>query len=114
MKISKRAGAESSQSGVDITTTARLLIKKYWASQGNDVWANASKEKINDWLGSDFGRSTLLHLFRLRSGEIAEIRKSSNFYYVAKRSGGGHTIISLQPNYKEPNAAISQKRLETW
>ena len=117
MKLSTRqktAGIEQAQNGVGITTTARMYARQFWASQGNEVWARARNFKVNDMLAMDFAAAELRHLFKLRDGSIAEVRKSKDFFYIAKRMGGSHVIIKLQPNYQEAHPNISKERIEKW
>jgi len=117
MKLSTRhktAGIELAQNGVGVTTTARMYARQHWASQGNEIWARERNNKVNDFLAMDFAVSELRHLFKLKDGSIAEVRKSKNFFYIAKRMGGSHVIIKLQPNYKEAHPNISKERLEKW
>lgn len=117
MKISQRqktAEIELAQNGIGVTTTARMFIRQHWANQGNEIWARARNDKVNDWIAMDFARSEARHLFKLKSGEVAEIRRSNDFVYIAKRMGGSYVIIALQPNYKEVKEEISKRRMEEW
>lgn len=116
-KISYRqkiAEIELAQNGLGVTTTARMYARQYWAGQGNEVWARARNDKVNDWLALDFMRSEPKHLFKLKSGEVAEIRRSTDFSYIAKRMGGSYVIMVLQPTYKEVKEEISKSRFEEW
>ena len=110
----KIAGIEQSQSGIGVSTSARIYARRFYASQGNNIWAVARNDKINDLLAQDFSASEPRHRFKLKSGEIAEIRKSSTFIYVAVMRHGSYDIIVLQKAYKEPRIPdISKKRLES-
>ena len=114
--ISKRhkvAGIEHSQSGIGVSTSARIYARRFYGSQGNTVWAVARNDKVNDLLAQDFSASEPRHRFKLKSGEIAEIRKSSTFVYVAAMRRGTYDIIILQKAYKEPREPeISKRRLQ--
>jgi len=110
----KIAEIELAQNGLGVTTTARMFARAHWAGKGNEVWARARNDKVNDWVAMDFMSSEPKHLFKLKSGEIAEIRKSSDFVYVAKRMGGSYVIMTLQSAYKEATEGISKRRLEEW
>jgi hypothetical protein len=115
--ISKRhrkiAGIEKAKNGIGVSTSARIYARRFYASQGNSVWATARNDKINDLLAQDFAASEPRHRFKLKSGETAEIRKSSTFVYVAVIRQGNYDIIVLQKAYKEPHPEISKKRLES-
>lgn len=109
----KTAGIEQSQSGIGISTSARIYARRFYASQGNNIWAGARNDKINDLLAQDFSASEPMHRFRLKSKEIAEIRKSGTFIYVAVMRRGAYDIIVLQKAYKEAkNPELSRRRLE--
>jgi len=115
--ISKRhkkiAGIEQAQSGIGVSTSARIYARRFYASQGNSVWAAARNDKVNDLLAQDFTNAEPRHRFKLKSGEIAEIRKSGTFIYVAVMRRGSYDIIVLQKAYKEPRQPeISKRRLE--
>jgi hypothetical protein len=114
--ISKRhkiAGIEQSQSGVGVSTSARIYARRFYGSQGNNIWATAPNDKVNDLLAQDFSSSSPMHRFKLKSGEIAEIRKSATFIYVAVMRHGSYDIIVLQKAYKEAKPEISKRRLES-
>ena len=114
--ISKRykkiAGIEQSQGGIGVSTSARIYARKFYASQGNTVWSTARNDKVNDLLAQDFTNSEPMHRFKLKSGEIAEIRKSGTFVYIAAIRRGTYDILVLQEAYKQVNPAISKKRLD--
>lgn len=115
-KISKRykvAGVEQASNGVGVTTSARLYARKYFASQGNNIWASSPNDKLNDLLAMNFAGAQPAHRFKLKSGEVAEIRKSENFYFVAKMAGGNYVIIVIQSAYKEPSEEVRKRRLES-
>lgn len=117
MKISQRvkiAEIELAQNGMGVTTTARMFARNLWASKGNEVWAKARNDKVNDLLAMDFAKGEPQHLFKLKTGEIAEIRSSTDFVYIAKRMGGSYVILALQANYKPVKEEISKRRLEEW
>ena len=110
----KLAGIEKAQNGIGVSTSCRIYARKFYASQGNMIWATARNDKVNDLLAQDFVSANLLHRFKLRSSEIAEIRKSGTFIYVAVMRHGSYDIIVLQKAYKEPrNPEISKRRLES-
>lgn len=110
----KSAAIEQSQGGIGVTTTARMYARQHWAAQGNTVWAAARNDKVNDWIAMDFQSSEPKHLFKLKSGEIAEIRRSQDFVYISKRTGGSYVIMVMQPAYKEVKDEISKRRFEEW
>jgi hypothetical protein len=110
----KTAGIEQAQNGIGVSTSARIYARRYYGSQGNTIWAVARNDKVNDLLAQDFSASEPMHRFKLKSGEIAEIRKSATFVYVAAMRRGTYDIIVLQKAYKESRKPeISKKRLES-
>ncbi len=112
--ILKIAGIEQAQNGIGISTSSRIYARRFYGSQGNNIWATASNDKINDLLAQDFVASEPRHRFKLKSKEVAEIRKSSTFIYVAVMRRGTYDIIVLQKAYKEPrNPEISKRRMES-
>lgn len=114
MHLSKRAAIEPSSMGVGVSTSVRKYVRNYYAKQGVDAMASMRNKELNDVLASDFLKVQPLHRFRLRSGEVGEIRKSHAFYYVAKirKGGGGYDIIVVQPAIKPPSEEVRKKRLE--
>lgn len=113
MAIFKVSGIEVAKNGIGVSTSARLYARQFYNSQGNTVWAIARNDKINDLLAQDFSAAEPRHRFKLKSGEVAEIRKSGTFIYVAVMRRGSYDIIVLQKAYKETNPEISKRRLKT-
>jgi len=108
----KIAGIELAQNGIGISTSARIYSRQFYSSQGNTIWAAARNDKVNNLLASMFASGQPIHRFKLRSGEIGEIRKSGPFYFVAAMRRGSYDVIILQKAYKEPrNPEISKRRL---
>jgi hypothetical protein len=117
MKLSVRhkiAAVEKSSLGVGVSTSARIYARKYWASWGMGNMASMRNADLNDVLAGDFLKAEPRHRFRLKSGEIAEIRKSKQFYYIAKMVGNTYSIIVIQSTYREAPSEISNHRLEKW
>ena len=108
----KMAGIERAQNGIGVTTSARIFARRYYASQGNNVWATARNDMVNDLLAQDFTNAEPKHRFKLKSGEIAEVRKSGTFFYIAAIRHGAYDILVLQQAYKEAHPEISRKRLQ--
>lgn len=104
MKLSQRqktAGIEQSRHGVGVSTTARMYARKYYSSWGWSDLASMRNAELNDILAQDFMRAESKHQFKLRSGDMAEIRQSQNMYYVAvNRGGNNYDIIAIQSGYK--------------
>ena len=117
MRLSQRyktAAIERSQSGVGISTTARLYARKYYAAWG---WADMAKMRnadLNDILGKDFIQAEPKHKFRLRTGDVAEIRKSQSMYYVAAIRNNSYDIIAIQPGYKVSEYSEERLKDEDW
>lgn len=111
----KNAGLEPSSVGnVNVSTSARLYFRKYYQSWGVQSMASMRNADVNDVLATDFNKAEPIHRFRLRSGEIAEIRKSKNFYMIAKVQGNTYDLIVIQSTYKEAPEAVRKHRLERW
>lgn len=112
----KLAAIEKAQNGIGVTTSARIFARRYYGSQGNTVWATARNDKINDLLAQDFTNAEPKHRFKLKSGEVAEIRKSGTFFYIAAMRHGSYDILVLQQAYREAHPEISKRRLqnENW
>lgn len=114
-KISNRhkiAAIELTSNGIGVSTSAR----KYVRQMVPEITQMRNSE-LNEKIASDFSKAERLHRFKLRSGEIAEIRKSTNFYYIAVIRGRGTAatrldIIVIQPAYKMVPDEIRKKRLE--
>jgi hypothetical protein len=111
-KLQKISGIEQSSSGIGVSTSARIYARKFYGSQGNNIWATARNNKINDLLAGLFASAEPKHRFKLKSGEVAEIRQSDTFYFIAAIRGGRYDIIVLQKAYKEADPKISKRRLE--
>jgi len=114
MYLSKRAAIEPSSMGVGVSTSVRKYVRNYYAKQGVDNMASLRNKELNDVVAADFLKASPLHRFKLRSGEVAEIRKSHAFYYIAKvrKGGGGYDLIVIQSAIKQPSEEVRKKRLE--
>lgn len=110
----KNAEIEKSSLGVGVSTTARIYARKYYSSWGISNIAGMRNADLNDLLAGDFLKAEPRHRFLFKSGEIAEIRKSHSFYYVAVVRSGNYDIIVIQPDYKEPPEEVRKYRLEKW
>ena len=109
--ISKRAALERSSLGIGISTTARLYWRKYYSQHNTPNMALLPNAQLNTIMGSDFKNAKPLHRFKLKDGSKAEIRKSHDFFYLAKISSGTYDILTIQAAYKEATPEISQRRL---
>ena len=118
MKLSirhKLAAIEPSSFGVGVSTSARIVFRKHYASHGIQNIASMRNADVNDVIASDFLKAEPLHRFRLRSGEIAEIRKAqSGWYYVSKMKPSGYDIIVIQFSYREVPETTRKHRMEKW
>ena len=118
-KISCRhitAAIERSSLGIGISTSCRKYLRAYYSRQGVDSMRMNNKE-LNDVIASDFASARPLHRFKLRSKEIAEIRKSHDFVYIAAIRGRGtasaqYDIIVVQPTWKEAPEEVRKYRLK--
>lgn len=100
--IEKEAGIELSKNGIGVTTTARMAARAYYQSQGNELWAKARNDRINDLLASDFQGATPEHRYLLKSGDVAEVRRSNMFLYIAAMRRGSYDILLIPNSYSEP------------
>ena len=115
-KISKRVktAMERASNGIGVSTRARKQAREKWASEGNEIWSKARNDKVNDFIALGFMRAEPIHFFLLKSGEVATIRKSSDFYYIAAKRGGSYDVLVLQDNYKPVLEPIRQRRLKKY
>lgn len=113
-QIVKQAGIELAQNGMGVSTSVRKKIREMWSAKGNTVWEKAPNSKVNDVVAKLFESGEPQTLFRLKSGHIAEIRKTDNFYMVGAKRRGSYDILVIQERYNTVNPSISKKRFETW
>jgi len=107
----KTAAIEKSSLGIGVSVSARKYWRNYYTHY-NLPQMLGDNQFINDAIAGDFQQAQPIHRFILRSKEIAEIRKSSAFYYIAViRGTGQYDIIAIQPAYKESDPEISKRRL---
>jgi len=116
--IYKAAKMEYASNGIGVSGSARDAAKKYYAAQqqggqGNLIWSTAPHDKINDLLAIDFMNAEPRTRFKLKSGEVAEVRKSSIWFYVAVMRRGTYDIIVLQTGMKSVSPELSKRRLES-
>ena len=110
--LSKRAAIEKDTStGFGVSTA----VRKYWRNHFKSVPSVlGSNDDINTYVAGDFKQAPIVHKFMSHSGEIAQIRKSNNFYYLGiQRSSGQIDIIFIQPSIKQPSEEVRKKRLES-
>jgi len=102
-----------SGSNIGVSTAVRKYWRKYFQSVAG---MQGDNDQINYLIATDYSGAQPMHRFILRSKEVAEVRKSQSFYYVAAiRSNGAHDVIVIQPSYKESDPEISKQRLtEEW
>lgn len=105
------AVAEMTQSGIGVGTGVRLYFRKSVPQA-----AGLNNAELNEFIASLFTQSEPVHRFKLRSGEIAEIRKGQSLYFVSViRSGDGSgvrfDIIAIQPVMKEVSEDIKKQRM---
>lgn len=112
-KLSKRykiAGTmEMSSFGIGISVAVRKYWRKFFASTGAATMRNAG---LNDTIASDFKGAEALHRFILRTGEVGEIRKSGNFYYIGVIRHNSYDVIFIQPSMKAIDPARSKEKLK--
>ena len=114
MQLSKRAAIEQSSMGVGISTSARLYWRNYWTQKNLPSMLGSNRE-INEYIAGDFLGAAPLHRFWLTKSGVptpAEIRRSHNFYYIAKMQGPSkYDVIAIRPTYKQTSPEISKYRL---
>lgn len=103
---------EVSQSGIGVSVSVRKYVRQYVPNT-----AHMSNAELNEMIANEFAKGEPVHRFRLRSGEIAEIRRSVNFYYVAVMRGRGtadvrYDVIVVQPSYKQVEEEEKKRRLQ--
>ena len=108
----KEAGIEPTSMGGGVSTA----VRKYWRAyykQKNVPSMLGDNKIVNEIIYGDAAKATPMHRFLLKSGEVAEIRKSSVFYYViVYRSGASRIdVIAIQPSFKAAPPEISKSRM---
>lgn len=101
---------EVSQSGIGVSVRVRKHVRQYVPNA-----AHMANAELNEMIANEFAKGEPVHRFKLRSGEIAEIRRSTNFYYIAVMRGRGtanvrYDIIVIQPSYKQVSDEEEKKR----
>jgi hypothetical protein len=98
-KISKRhiiAGLEKADNKIWVTTSARMSLRKE-----NEKYKVMRNVVLNEYIATAFQYAKSEHKFKLRSGEIAHIRKAGSRYFVAvERTNGDLAIIAVQTGFK--------------
>jgi len=111
MHISKLAGIEKSTVGVGVSSSVRRYWRNYYTQKRLPQMLGPNAQ-LNTMIAGDFKGAQPIHRFILKSGEVGEIRKSHDFYYVAAiRSAGQYDVIVIQPRFKEAPQEISKRRL---
>ena len=72
------APIELSSSGVGVTVS----VRKYFR-QANPTYTHMPNAELNEEIASEWSGATPIHRFKLRSGEIAEVRESSGHFLIA-------------------------------
>ena len=108
----KTAAIEVTQQGVGVSTSARKYIRRMAPNT-----AHMRNAELNEMIAEQFSRGEPVHRFKLRSGELAEIRRTVNMYYIAVIRGRGATvtrydIIVVQPSMKDVSEEIKKKRFQ--
>lgn len=103
---------EASKGGIGVSVSARKYMRAYFPET-----AGVRNVDLNEMIAGDFASAEPVYRFKLRSGEIGEIRKSSKLYYVAAVRGRGtagarYDILVLQPSYKPVEENLRKRRLE--
>lgn len=110
--LSKRAAMESSSSGINISVTARKKWREYYKGKNLPSMQLMGNKMLNDVIAGDFAKSKPVHRFLSKSAnEPIEIRKSSNWYYLAAYRNGKYDVLTMQPDIKEPSHQVSEHRL---
>lgn len=105
-----RCGVFSATSaGVGVSRSAREHWQNLFA---NDPAMQGTKQEIHEIIAWDYANAEPITKFMLRSSEVAEIRKSQSFFFVAAiRDNGQHDVIVIQPSYRSVPDRIRDKRL---
>ena len=88
-------------------------VRKFWRKHFSSVPAMLGpNDSVNYQIALDAANAQPQHRFLLRSGEVAEIRKSHTFVYiVVLRKTGRQDVIVIQPSFKEAPEEIKKQRM---
>lgn len=110
-RVKVAAVAEMSKSGVGVGSKVRMYFR-----QSMPDLAGVPNAELNEHIAGWFASGEPMHRFKLRSGEIAEIRKAQNVFFIAVIRGRGevgvrYDIIAVQPAYKAVPEDIKKHRM---
>lgn len=103
---------EMSSANIGVSVTARKYFRR-----ANPAFANMPNAQLNEEIAAEFAKATPVYRFKLRSGEIAEVRESMGHFMIAAVRGRGTTnvrydIIVVQPSFKPVREEIKKQRLQ--
>ncbi len=103
---------EVSSSNVGVSVTARKYFRRV-----NPEFAHMPNAQLNEEIAAEFAKATPVYRFKLRSGEIAEIRESMGHFMIAVMRGRGtsnvrYDVIVVQPSLKPVREEIRKQRLQ--
>jgi len=120
MKLSKRAITRGitdifdSLTGlpIGVSVTAKKYFRK-WSPES----AKIRSLELDKSIASAYANAQLVHRFRLKSGEIADIKKAASWYLIGieRATEGFADVIVLQPAYKiAPEEIRKERTQEGW
>lgn len=95
---------------IGVSTSARIFFRKYF----NIPSMKATNDVINETLAHNYAGGELVHRFKLKSGEIADVKKNGSWYLIGVERMDSLDIIALQPSYKEAPDWLKKIRLERY
>ncbi len=103
---------EMSSSNIGVSVTARKYFRRV-----NPEFAHMPNAQLNEEIAAEFAKATPVYRFKLRSGEIAEIRESMGHFMIAVMRGRGtsnvrYDVIVVQPSLKPVREEIRKQRLQ--
>jgi hypothetical protein len=103
---------EMSSANIGVSVTARKYFRR-----ANPEFAHMPNAQLNEEIATEFAKATPVYRFKLRSGEIAEVRESMGHFMIAAVRGRGtanvrYDIIVVQPSFKPVREEIKKQRLQ--
>lgn len=106
------APMEMSSSNIGVSVTARKYFR-----QANPDFAHMPNAQLNEEIAAEFAKATPIYRFKLKTGEIAEVRESMGHFLIAAIRGRGtesvrYDVIVVQPSLKPVREEIRKQRMQ--